>query len=297
MICQSILKSLTAPLLVFLGYGALGAVLGFTLSFLITGIISLTLLYLVLFKNLKKSNPKKPEIFKTLKTLLHYGVPLSISSIIAGFRLQFYNFMMAAFNSNTMIGNYQIATNFAILLTFTFPIATVMFPAFAKLDPKNEPQVLQTVFASSVKYTAFFLIPATIAVMVLSKPMISTIFGEKWIHALFFLTLYVINNLFVLFGGLIMWSLLAGIGETKMLMKLSLLTLGIGIPLAFILIPTFGIIGVILRLLLAGIPSLIWGLHWTWKRYKAKATSNLQQKSLQHPLIAAAITYLSISLL
>ena len=132
----------------------------------------------------------------------------------------------------------------------------MLFPAFSKINPKNEIELLQIVFASSVKYAAMILIPATTAMMVLSKPMISTLFGEKWIYAPFFLTLYVISNLFTIFGSLSLKSLLAGLGETKIRMKLSLITLAIGIPIAFLLIPTMGIVGLILTTLVAEIPSI-----------------------------------------
>lgn len=292
MICQSIVKSLAAPLLVILGYGALGAVLGYTLSFLAAGIIALTMLYFILFRKLKRTKTNKTGISKTLKTMLHYGVPLSIASVLGGFRIQFYSFMMAFFCSDIMIGNYRAAINFAVLLTFfTFPIATVLFPTFSKLNPKNEHQLLKNIFTSSTKYTALLLVPATMAVIVLSKPMISTLFGEKWVYAPLFLTLYVISNLFVVFGSISMSSLLTGLGETKMLMKLSLLTMSIGLPLAFLLIPTLGITGVILGTILAGLPSMFYGLHWIWKRYEVKADFKSSTKIFIASTIAAITTY------
>jgi len=298
MIFQSIIKTVASPLLVLLGYGALGAVIGYTLSFLVAGILGLIMLYFLLLRNLRRINTHRSNIYRTLKLMLRFGVPLSISTILAGFLIQFYGFMMAFFCSDVMIGNYQVAVNFSILLTFfTFPIATVLFPAFAKLNPKSESQLLQTIFTSAVKYTALLLIPATMAVAVLSKPMISTLFGEKWIYAPFFLTLYVIGNLFVMVGGQILGTLLAGLGETKILMKLSLLTLSFGIPLAFLLIPSFGITGVILGALLSGIPSLIVGLYWVWKHYKVKADYYSSVKIFASSTIAASAIFMSTNLL
>jgi len=296
LICQAITKSLLAPLLVLLGFGALGAVLGYTFSFLVAGIVGSTILYFFLFRGLKRTKTNRFVISKTLKNMLHYGVPLSISFIIGGFLVQFYGFMMAFYCSDIMIGNFQVATNFAILLTFfTAPISIVLFPAFAKLDSQKEPQLLKAVFTSSVKYTAMLLVPATAAVMVLSKPMISTLFGEQWVYAPFFLTLYVIGNLFSCFGSLSMRSLLIGLGETKTLMKLSLLTLLIGLLLAFLLVPKLGIVGVILGTLLAGLPSMALGLHWIWKRYKVTADWGSSAKIFVASTIAAATTYLSLN--
>jgi O-antigen/teichoic acid export membrane protein len=297
-VCQSTVQSVAAPLLVFIGYGALGAVLGYTISFLAAGIIGLATLYFVVLRKLRRNKTNRTGMSKTLKKMLHYGVPLSISTILEGFRMQFYSFMVAFFCSDIMIGNYKAATNFAVLLTFfTFPISTVLFPAFAKLDSQSEHQLLRNIFASSVKYTALLLVPAIMAVMILSKSMISTLFGEKWVHAPFFLTLYVISNLFTVFGSLSMGSLLVGLGETKMRMKLSLLTLSIGLPMAFLLIPTLRIVGVILVSIFAGLPSMFLGLHWIWKRYEVKADLKSSAKIFTASAIAAITTYLSLNFL
>jgi len=291
-ICQAIAKTIVSPLLVFFGFGAVGAVIGYTFSFLFAGIIGMATLYFSLFRKLKRKGKGSSEITRNLKTMLRYGVPLSMSSIISGFMAQFFSFMMAFFCSDLMIGNYQVAVQFAVILTFlTSPVSTVLFPTFAKLNPSNEQNLLKAVFASSVKYTALLLVPATMIMIILSEPIVGTLFGDKWLYAPFFLTLYVINNLFVIFGSLSMGSFLAGLGETKMLLKLSLLTLSCGLPLALLLIPTFGIVGVILGLLFAGLPSLIVGLCWIWKYYEAKADFKSSAKIFATSTFAAIITY------
>jgi len=296
-VCQAIVKSITAPLLVLLGLGALGATLGYTISFIISTIIALIILYLIVVSKIKNRNFRNVNTVKTLREMLHYGVPLSISSIIGGFLVQFYAFMMAIYCSDAAIGNYKVATQFATILTFfTIPISTVLFPAFSKIDPQNENGILQTIFASSIKYTSLILVPATFALMILSDPLVGTLFGEKWTQAPLFLTLYVIDNLFVIFGSLTLGSLFAGIGETKMQMKLSLITLAIGIPLSLTLIPTMGIIGLILTTIIASKPSLAVGLYWTKKKYKTKIDINSSITILVASIIAATTTFLAINL-
>jgi O-antigen/teichoic acid export membrane protein len=297
-ICQAILKTVASPLLVFIGYGALGATLGYTISFIFAAIMGLAVLYLTIIRKLKAKDPQKNGIRQTLKRLLRYGVPLSIASITGGFRVQFYAFLMAIYCTDAMIGNYQVATQFATLLTFfTVPISTVLFPVFSKINPQEEHELLQTVLTSSIKYTAVILVPATMAVMVLSKPMISTLFGEKWAYAPFFLTLYVVNNLFVIFGGLVLGTLLTGLGETKIQMKLSFVTLTFGMPLAFLLIPSMGIVGLIITSITAGIPSMCLEIYFIWKRYKTKADIKSSIKILTASLTAAATTFLTINLI
>ena len=298
LICQAIVKTAIAPVLVFVGYDVLGAVIGSTLSFLAAGIIGLVTFYLVLFRPLRKKRTGNSNIKKALKTMLSYGVPLSVASILGGILAQVYAFMMPSFADNTMIGNYQTAANFTVLLTFfTIPIATVLFPAFAKLDPKNERELVKRVFASSVKYTSILLVPATMVLMALSGPMISTLYGEKYVYGPFFLTIAVIGNLFAIAGSLSQNSFLSGLGETKMLMKQSIITIIIGLPLGLLLIPPLGITGLIIANVFAGVPSLFWILYWIWKHYNAKADFHSSAKILAASTIAAFTAYLPTILL
>jgi O-antigen/teichoic acid export membrane protein len=217
---------------------------------------------------------------------------------MASFLTQFYGFMMAFFCSDLLIGNYQVTVNFAVIITFfTAPVSTVLFPAFAKLNPHNEQQLLKTVFTSSVKYTTLLVVPATMAMMILSQPMISTLFGVKWVYAPFFLILYVASYLYAALGSLSVNSLLTGLGETKVLMKQSVLSLILGVPLAVLLIPTFGILGVLIGGLLFGIPSLLWGLYWVWKHYKVKVDLKSSTRIFVASAIAAIAAYLLLNFL
>jgi putative peptidoglycan lipid II flippase len=196
------------------------------------------------------------------------------------------------------------AVNFSVLLTFfTIPISTVLFPAFAKLNPVEEPELLKTVYASSVKYTSLLLVPATMIMMVLSTPMINTLFGylstgePKYAFAPLFLTLAVIANLFAVIGNLSIGSFLTGIGETKLLMKQGLLTIVIGLPLAFFVVPIFGVVGGIIGLMSSGVPSMAWGLYWIWKHYKLKADFRASGKIFAASLIATGAAYLLLLVL
>jgi len=145
LICQAIVKTAVGPVLVFLGYSVLGAVLGTNVGWVAAAVIGLATFYLILIRPLRKNRTKNSNITKTLKTMLKYGVPLSIGSILAGVLGQIYSFMVVPFTSNSMYGNYMTAVNFTVLLTFlTIPITTVLFPAFAKLDPQNESDLVKT---------------------------------------------------------------------------------------------------------------------------------------------------------
>jgi len=133
LIIQSIVKTILIIALVVLGLGTLGAVIGFSVGVLFSGAIGVLLMY-TMFRSLPKSTNGKLELMKTIKTMLKYGLPLSIGAILTGFLTQFYGFIMAIFvTNNALIGNYSVALNFVVLITFfATPVTTMLFPAFSK---------------------------------------------------------------------------------------------------------------------------------------------------------------------
>ena len=203
LICQATTQGIISLILVYFGYGALGAVLGYTVGTVTTGILACVLLYLSVYRKLPKSNIDRNEIRQTLKPLLRYGVPLAIGTILLGSYTQINALLMASHVSTELIGNYKIATNFLLLLTFfSAPISTVLFPVFSKINPKKEKNLLQTVFASSANYAALITTPAGFALMVLSQPLVSTLYHNKYPFAPIFLALATISYLAPLFWKL-----------------------------------------------------------------------------------------------
>jgi O-antigen/teichoic acid export membrane protein len=292
-ICQAIAKTVIGPTLVFLGYSVLGAVVGNVVSVVAAAIIGLSTFYFIFLRPLRKRAASRSNIARTLRTMLHYGVPLSVSAILTGILLQVYAFMIVPLTSNTLYGNYLTATNFSVLLTFlSVPITMVLFPAFAKLHPENDHDLIKTLFAASIKYTSILLVPATMLLMSLSGPIIGTLYGEKYVYGPFFLALMVIGNLFVVLGPVSGAGLLFGLGKTRIPMYQSIMTIIIGLPLGIVFILMFGITGLIIASVLSGIPSMAWALYWIWKHYKAKAEFQSSAKILAASTIAAILAYL-----
>jgi O-antigen/teichoic acid export membrane protein len=293
-ILQAIVQSIIAPVLIFLGYGALGAMIGFVLTAATGSIVSLILLYFFIYKKLERVKISRIDMMETLKPLIRYGIPLAIGTLLAGLLTQFSSFLMATYVKDlTMIGNYKIALNFSVLLGFfTVPISTVLFPAFSKLDPKKELSVIRSVFSTSVKYAALILVPATMILVVLSNPIITALYGNKWANAPGFLTLSILINLFSCLGYLTVANFASGLGDTKIVLKMNIVQLLFGIPLALILIPLAGISGMIIGALISGIPCLFIYLYLAWKKYGTKIDFVSSAKIFLSSLLSAVVTYL-----
>ncbi|MGD6806054.1 MAG: flippase [Candidatus Bathyarchaeia archaeon] len=296
LIIQSLVKTGLIILLVFFGLGTLGATIGYTVAVAIAAITGVLLTYTI-YASLPKSTDGKLAIGETTKALLKYGLPLSIGSILSGFLTQFYSWIMAIFvTDNGAIGNYSVATNFVVLITFfATPVTTMLLPAFSKLDYKKEYQDLKNIFQYSVKYAALIVLPVTTLVMSLSQPAIGTLFEDSYPLAPLFLTLLSLNYFFSAFGSLSIGNLINSQGDTKYNLILTIVSVVIGFPLSFLLVSQFGIVGLIITTTVVGIPGLVWSLGFIKKRYGIEVDWGSSAKILFSAGLTGILTYLFVS--
>jgi O-antigen/teichoic acid export membrane protein len=295
-VCQSIVKTFIIITLVILGFGTTGATLGYTISFIAAGFAGLLLLIPV-YKNLPKAKTTLSTLKANIKSMFNYGMPLSLGAIIGTFQTQFYAILLPIYytTNNSIIGNYGIASNFAVLISFVAtPITTMLFPAFSKLSPQNDKETLKNVFKASIRYASILVVPTAALVMCLSQPAVSTIFGSTYDTAPLFLALLAIGYMFTAFGSLSTSNLINSQGETKYNLKLAIITAIIGFPMGLILILNFGVLGLIIAALISSLPSLFLSLQWAKKKYELTVDWTFTAKILGTSLLTALITYVII---
>ncbi len=298
LIVQSLVKTALIIALVALGLGTLGAVIGFSVGVLFAGIIGVLLMYMM-YRSLPKPTSGAIELMKTIKTMLKYGFPISIGAILAGFLTQFNGTMMAIFvTDNSLIGNYSVALNFVVLITFfATPVTTMLFPAFSKLDAQKDKETLKNVFQYSVKYAALIVVPVTVMVMALAQPAIGTIFEDKYVQAPLYLALLSVTYLFSALGSLSTSSIINGQGYTKYNLKLTILAVIIGFPLSLALISQFGIIGLIAASTIFSLPSFFLSLRFIKNNFGVSLDWISSAKITLSSGAAGLLTFFVISLL
>ena len=269
LVVQSIFKTSIIIGLVLSGLGPDGATIGFTLGTLIAGIVGVALISLI-YRQLPKPSTYKLELKAYFSTMLTYCLPLSIATIITALLPQFYAFLLPIYYpiNNVPIGNYGVAMNFSILTAFfILPIATTMFPAFSKLDPHKDKAALAHIFRFSIKYGSLFVVPITVLVMSLANPAVATLFGDTYDTAALFLTLLSIPYLFTALGNISIPALLYGLGQTKFVLRIAVVTGLICFPLGYFSIMTLGVLGLIITTIVMSLPTIVMGLAFIKKTY------------------------------
>ncbi|MEM0253517.1 MAG: flippase [Candidatus Bathyarchaeia archaeon] len=280
-------RALLSPLLVILGYSVAGAITGYVIAFSIgfaTGLILLYRHYRRLKNAIMKSGQKPLE---TLYPMIAYGAPLYLSNTLNSFITTLRGIILAYFTTNFLIGNFNTAMNFSMLVTLlSSPVATALFPAFSKLG--NNTRETKTMFTYSVKYTAALVIPAAVFVAVMSRDLIFLLYGASYSHAPLYLALYSITFLFSALGSIVLGSFFSGVGESKVNLKATLISMAAFMLLAPALTWTLQVEGMIIALIVATASSTLYSLWTGIRRYSLKIDLKSSAKICVSAFLAAA---------
>jgi O-antigen/teichoic acid export membrane protein len=287
-ILQATLKGALAPVLVFLGLGITGAIWGYVLALVVAGLTGATLLFT---RHVRSSGQTTILASTELRTLLGYGLPLYAATILSVFLAQYQNIVLAHFASNVEIGNFGAIWNFSTLMAvLIYPITTAMFPMFSKMDPKIQRSDLARGFVLAVKYTSLLMIPASVAVMIFSRDLIHLTFGSGYRFAPQYLVLLSAFYLLTVIGYVVLGSFLNGVADTGTVVKMSVLTLTVYLPLGPVLAWLWGPCGLLMAYILSNATATVYGLRQSSRKYDARPDLRASGRILIAALAAAVPT-------
>jgi len=295
-ILYSILKSVLAPVFILLGFGLAGAVAGYVLGILVAGVAGAVILFV---KHVHPTRGVRSPSSVKLGSLLGYGLPLYLAAVLTVLLGQYQNIVLAYFATNTQIGNFNAAWNFnALLMILVYPITIAIFPMFSKMDPKNQADLARA-FGFAVKYASLVLIPSSIAVVVFSRDVMHVTYGSSYTSAPQYLiilsTLYLLTGL----GGTrdsILGSFFYGVAETGAVLKMSVLTLAIYLPLGLALTWVWGPFGLLIAYVLSAASSTVYGVRQASAKFGARPDVKASGRVLLASLGAAVPTIVLIQL-
>jgi O-antigen/teichoic acid export membrane protein len=287
-IMQAVLKGTLGPAFVFIGLGITGAISGFVLALAAAGATGAA----ILFTRHARSSSRTPDSASMeIRTLLVYGLPLYLATVVTVFLTQYQNIVLAHFASNVEIGNFSATWTFTtFMMILIYPITTAMFPMFAKMDPKNQRRDLARGFVYAVKYASLLMIPASVAVMVFSRNLIYLTYGGGYTLAPQYLVLLAALYLLTAISYLVLGSFLNGVADTRTVLKMSVVTLAVYLPLGPALAWLWGPFGLLIAYILSNVTSTLYGLRQTSVKHDARPDLRASGRILLAALGAAAPT-------
>ncbi len=194
------------------------------------------------------------------KKMLKYGFPLYLSTVLLGASTQLQTIVLSFFTPDVEIGNFKAATNFITLLSaLSASTASALFPAFSQLNGHlNQTRIF---FKLATKCTSMITIPVSVTLLLFSTELVKIVYGEAFLPASLFLSLYVTVYFLVGFGWVIHESFFNGVGETKTTLKWNIVKFVVFLGLAPLLTQTFSVLGIILAILCSEGAATIFGAY------------------------------------
>lgn len=258
-ILQSLFKACLSIALILVGLGVFGGILGFTFGYVISGIISITIL-LAKSRDSTLHRTKSMISKKKMKLIFRFGLPLYLVTIIAVVTAQYRLVLLAIFSTDVIIGNFNAAVNIAILLTgFTSPLLMVLLPAFSRIRARESGSNLIRAFTLGQRFVSFFVIPSAFIFMLFANSIIFILYGPAFDLAGSYLVLFSSIFLILALGMGVLESFFNGVGENSLTLYFWALYLILFLPIGWVLIIHEGVVGLIVAELVARMISYAFG--------------------------------------
>ncbi len=237
-IAENFLKLLLSGILVYLGYGALGALFGYVLAIIGSTVLAWYFLEKKVFSFIKNI----PDRSYSSRELLAYSLPLSLSILVYLVILWLDTIMLGYFKDASAVGIYNAALPTAQLL-MVFPNALMgmflpVLSGFADIHDVN----FRSVYTTVTKWILMVDGVVCLSMIFFAKDILERIFGAEYIvgaSALMVLSL----GFFLHFVMIPSTNVLFALHKTKLVFVNNLIAALMNFFLNLLLIPEYGILG------------------------------------------------------
>jgi len=289
MVTQSISKLLIGTGLLILGYGVYGAVVGYSTGYFIGMVVgAIMLIYL-----LKGRDEVDNDDDIGLTGLIKYGFPVYLGGVTVPLLGTYRNYLMSLYVSNTEIGWFRAAINLAAAMAiFINPITSTLFSSFSRLDKDRELHIIKELYRRSVKYVSIVLLPILLYLFVMARETLILLYGSGYAAAAPYVLLAGSPYLLIGLGYYILGSLLNGVGDTRVMLRIQIIAFITSVPLYMVLITMYGVAGILAAMLISSIAGLLYGLRHIVGKYGVDLGLGEISSIYVAAIVSAAIVYI-----
>ena len=280
-------KLIAIVIFLVLGYGVIGASVGWVLAIVGTAFLAFYFLEKKVFPILHskvKAIPVDRELFFFSFPLIFAG----LAGLITGYT---DTLMLGYFCTSSEVGIYNAAMPTASLLLMSGGAFGVIFmPVVSELYARGRENDLRSTYSSVTKWIFAITLPAFLLMTLFSDSIVRIMFGSEYIVGATALRIlafgYFITSLFGLAS-----SLLQSYGKTKIIMGCSFIGASINFILNFLLIPIYGVTGAAIA---TGFSLALLGLLYLFFIYRIGRVQPFKSsyvKPLFASLIALSVVY------
>jgi O-antigen/teichoic acid export membrane protein len=173
------------------------AIYGFGVWSLVIKTLSMQICQVILLCLLNRWKPSLVFNLKSFKRFFRFGSKLIISGIIDTIYNNLFFVLIGKMYSVSQLGYYSNAVKLRDIASYsmTNAVQRVTFPVLSSI--KDDEIRLKDAFRKIIKASAFIIFPIMIGLAVMAEPLITLIFGQKWVSmAIYFQLLCFAGMLF-----------------------------------------------------------------------------------------------------
>lgn len=236
LVLEQILRIGFAVLLMSISFSAVNAILGSTLGF----IAVLPAAYM-LFRRMGLRISRYS--FDEFKKVFRFSLPVSATAL-ASFTLAYIDILLLGhFLSAEEVGIYSAASPTSrLVMAFSAALYAVMLPSISEINAKRDSAQLKKYVGYAYKLSVAILLPVTLVSVLLSEPIITTLFGASYAAAATSFEILVVGTAFLGIFTLNS-SIFQGVGKPGTPMAILISAAVLDVVLNLTLIPRFEITG------------------------------------------------------
>lgn len=238
-IFQNVFKLAVIILLLYLGFGVLGATRGWALAIIVMSFLA----FYFLEKRVFPVFNTKVKAISIDRELFSFSLPL-IFTAVAGMVMGWMDtLMLGYFLTASAVGIYNVALPTARLLAVSLSSFSVIFmPVISELYSKNAIEDLRNTYSAVTKWVFSLVMPAFLLMALFSQWILKIMFGTEFVEGALALSILAFGYLIICIVGPTN-QILTAYGRTEIVMGCSFVGASLNFCLNYLLIPIYGING------------------------------------------------------
>lgn len=225
--------------LVFIGYGALGAFIGYIISAALLSAIGLLYVYIEMYEG-ERPGQIEPDL---RRRITEYTIPLTATRTANILDKHIDTILVGIFLSPLAVSFYTVSKQVVDFIEMpSAALGYTLAPTYQAQKAKGNPKIAAKMYEEALSYNLLLYIPAASGLILISKPLIGLVFGRQYLGAvpvLQVLSIYAI----VYSVNIVTSEALDYLGQAKYRALAQGVTSSLNVILNIILIPIFGVLG------------------------------------------------------
>lgn len=180
----------------------------------------------------------------SMKSLLNFGVWMTVSNLVGPFMVAADRFVVASFVGTSVLAYYTVPQDFVLrLLLIPAAVATAWFPRIALTNAAESYSDLRKLLRKGLQFTGWIMGPLCLLLMLGSKPLLEIWLNTQFANEAWQVAIVLMLGIFVNAMAHIPLAALQATGQVKQTALLHVLELIFYIPLLCYVLPLWGIMG------------------------------------------------------